>query len=73
MEMKLTKNQVVILNTVAKKDFGKAKAMLTGINMVLGTQYGWLAGRVHWFEKPNGTYLEQITTAHDAWPWAKDD
>jgi len=60
-KMKLTKKQIGILNNVAKVDFDKAKSMLEGINMVLGTDYDWLAKRVVWFEG---------TIAHDAWAWA---
>lgn len=58
MEMKLTKKQIETLNNVAKCDYDKAKAMLEGINMVLGTDYEWLAERVVWFEGK---------IAYDAW------
>lgn len=61
MEMKLTKKQIKTLNNVAEVDFDKAKSMLEGINMVLGTDYDWLAKRVVWFEGK---------IAHDAWAWA---
>lgn len=61
MEMKLTKKQIGTLNNVAKCDFDKAKSMLEGINMVLGTDYDWLAKRVVWYEGK---------IAHDAWAWA---
>lgn len=67
MEMKLTKAQVSTLNEIAQNDFKKAQAMLEGVNMVLGTQYGWLASRVVWFENPNGTVAERYAHVHDAW------
>lgn len=70
MEMKLTRAQVNSLNETAQANFQKAQDMLDGINMVLGTQYGWLAKRVAWFEKPNGSTAEQYARAHDAWAWA---
>lgn len=47
--------------------------MLEGINLVLGTQYGWLAGRVVWFENPNGSTAEKYAHAHDAHPYGLDD
>lgn len=53
--MKLTKTQISVLNRTAKTDWPKAQAMLEGINLVLGTQYGWAASRVVWFENPNGS------------------
>lgn len=63
--MKLTKKQIETLNVVAKIDFEKARFMLAGINMVLGTQYDWMAKRVVWFEDSDGK------VAHDAWAWAE--
>ena len=69
--MKLTKNQIETLNKTAKADFPKAQAMLEGMNMVLGTQYGWLAGRVVWFENPNGSTAEKYAHAHDAYVYAE--
>jgi len=65
--MKLTKTQIATLNATAKTDFPKAQAMLEGMNMVLGTQYGWLASRVVWFENPNGSVAEKYAHAHDAY------
>lgn len=65
MEMKLSKKQIETLNNVAKEDFDKARAMLDGINMVLGTHYDWIAKRVVWFEDAYGK------VAHDAWAWAE--
>lgn len=65
MEMKLTRKQIETLNNVAKNDFDKARAMLDGINMVLGTHYDWVAKRIVWFEDTYGK------VAHDAWAWAE--
>ena len=71
MNMKLTKAQVSTMNEIARSDFQKAQAMLDGINMVFGTQYGWLAGRVVWFENPNDTTAAKHAHAHDAWACAR--
>lgn len=38
----MTRAMVSELNTIAAEDFEKAQAMLEGINLVLGTKYGWL-------------------------------
>lgn len=69
--MKLTKTQIATLNKTAKTDFPKAQAMLEGMNMVLGTQYGWLACRVVWFENPNASTCEKYAHAHDAYVYAE--
>ncbi len=71
MNIKLTKAQVSTLNKIAKYDFQKAQAMLDGINMVLDTQYGWLAKRVVWFENPNGSVAEKYAHVHDAFACAE--
>ena len=71
MEMKLNRIQIATLNKIAQSDFPKAEAMLDGMNMVLDTQYGWLAGRVVWFENPNGSTAEKYAHAHDAWAYAE--
>lgn len=36
----MTKEIIAKLNTIAKEDFTKAKIMLEGINLALGTEYG---------------------------------
>ena len=69
--MKLTKTQIATLNNTAKTDFPKAQAMLEGMNMVLGTQYGWLAGRVVWFDDPNASTCVKYAHAHDAFTYAE--
>lgn len=69
--MKLTKNQIATLNETAENDFPKAKAMLEGMNMVLGTQYGWLNKRVVFFDSPNGSIAEKYAHVHDAYVYAE--
>ena len=70
MEVKLTKEMVKRLNTTAAFDFEKAKAMLEGINMVLGTEYDWRYKRVVFFEDTSDEY-RKYSTAHDAYTYAK--
>ena len=48
MKKLLTSTDVDILNKIAKEDFVRAKAMLDGINLVMGTEYGWLDKKVVW-------------------------
>lgn len=69
--MTLTKEQVHELNTVAAENFEKAKAMLDGINMVLGTEYGWLCKRVVFFDDTRSV-AAKYATAHDAWANAEE-
>ena len=68
---KLTKEQIKIINEVAKIDFPKASGMLGGANMVLGTQYGFLNKRVVFFDNPNGSTAEKYAHAHDAYTYAE--
>lgn len=70
MKIKMTKEMIGNLNKIAYEDFDRAKAMLDGINMVLGTQYGWLDTRVAIFDNPNGSVAERYASAHDAWAFA---
>ena len=70
--MKLTKFQIKTLNEIAQIDFARAQAMLDGMNMVLGTKYGWLAKCVVWFENPDSSGAEKYAGAHDAYVWAED-
>lgn len=67
----MTREMISKLNAVATENFEKAQAMLDGINLVLGTEYGWLGGRVVFFDKPNGTVAEKYAGAHDAWACAE--
>lgn len=72
-EVKLTKAQVKELNAIAQSDFPKAQAMLDGINLVLGTDYGWLAKRVSWFDTHNRENVaERYAHVHDAYTYAED-
>ena len=66
----MTKTQISKLNTIATQDFEKAKAMLEGINMILGTEYGWLNKRVVFFDDTSST-ARKYATAHDAYAYAK--
>ncbi len=68
--MKLTKEQVKELNSIASEDLKKAQAMLDGINMVLGTEYGWRAKRVVFFEDTT-TVAKRYASAHDALLYAE--
>jgi len=69
---KMNKTQVYALNELAHKDFDKAQAMLDGINMVLGTEYGWLNRRVVEFKNPNGSTVEKYADCRDAWVHAEE-
>ena len=60
--MTMTKEMTGILNTMAHMDFERAKTMLDGISMVLGTEYSWLNKRVV-FKDEHGF--------HDAWAYAE--
>lgn len=66
----MTKTQISKLNTIATQDFEKAKVMLEGINMILGTEYGWLNKRVVFFDDTSST-ARKYATAHDAYAYAK--
>lgn len=66
----MTKKMISDINTIAQEDFEKAKAMLEGINMVLGTEYGWLNKRVVFFDDTSST-ARKYATAHDACTYAK--
>lgn len=69
--MKMNKNQVSAINEMAKVDFNKAKAMLEGINLVFGTEYDFLYGRVVYFDD-NSSVAAKFATAHDAWANAEE-
>ena len=69
--MKMTKEMISNLNEIAQNDFEKAKSMLDGINMVLGTKYGWLNKRVVFFDDPDSATCIKYAHAHDAFAWAK--
>lgn len=71
--MKLTKTQIATLNKTALTDWPKAQAMLDGINLVLGTKYGWAASRVVWFDNPDASVAEKYAHYHDAYAYGLDD
>lgn len=60
---KINKEQIHTINAIAKDDFERAKAMLEGINLVLGTEYDFLCGRVCYTDDG---------FIHDAWANAED-
>lgn len=59
----MNKEMIDKLNDIAQENYETAAAMLRGINMVLGTKYGWLNKRVVFFEGD---------IAHDAWANAEE-
>lgn len=67
----MTKEMINKLNTIAQVNFEEAKAMLDGINMVLGTKYGWLNKRVVFFDEPDSSTCIKYRNAHDAWAYAE--
>lgn len=66
----MTKEIISKLNAIAAENFEKAQAMLEGINLVLGTEYGWLGGRVVFFDDTSSV-AAKYASAHDAWAYAK--
>ncbi len=66
----MTKEMISKLNKIAAENFEKAQAMLEGINLVLGTEYGWLAKRVVFFDDTSSV-AEKYASAHDAWAYAE--
>ena len=67
---KMTKEMIGKLNNMAAENFEKAQAMLDGINMVLGTEYGWLNRRVVFFDDTSSV-ARKYATAHDAYVYAE--
>lgn len=67
---KMTKEMIGKLNNMAAENFEKAQAMLDGINMILGTEYGWLNGRVVFFDDTSSV-ARKYATAHDAYVYAE--
>lgn len=62
----MTSAMISKLNTIAAENFEKAQAMLEGINLVLGTEYGWLAKKVVFFDDTSST-AAKYASAHDAY------
>lgn len=69
--MKMNKETISKLNNMAQEDFEKAQAMLEGINLALGTKYGWLNKRVVFFDEPDKSTHIKYQHAHDAWAYAE--
>lgn len=67
----MNKKMIATLNEIAREDFDKAQSMLDGINLVLGTKYGWFAKRVVFFDNPDGSTAEKYAGAHDAYVYAE--
>lgn len=67
---KMTKEMIGKLNNMAAENFEKAQATLDGINMVLGTEYGWLNRRVVFFDDTSSV-ARKYATAHDAYVYAE--
>lgn len=67
----MTKATIGMLNAIAREDFTKAQAMLEGINLAMGTKFGWLNKRVVFFDNPDADTAEKYAHAHDAFTWAE--
>ncbi|MBR6982167.1 MAG: hypothetical protein IKH75_01315 [Ruminococcus sp.] len=70
MKRTITREQAQHLNMVAQMDFPTAEAMINGVNLVLGTQYGWLNKRVV-FKNETGTHDAYACAEQTKWlcPW----
>lgn len=67
----MRKEMIEKLNEIAQEDFNKAQLMLDGVNLALGTNYGWLRNRVVFFDNPDGSVAERYAHCHDAWSYAE--
>lgn len=68
----MTREMIDKLNEIAEENFEKAQAMLEGINLVLGTEYGWLAKRVVFFDDiTTSSVAAKYASVHDAWAYAE--
>lgn len=72
MNGKMNKKMISKINKIAQEDFDIAKAMLEGINIALGTEYGWLNKRVVVFDEPNAPTHIKYAKVHDAWLYAEE-
>ena len=50
-----------------EENWEKAQGMLEMLNLIYGTQFGFLNKRVVRFENPNGSVAERYADCHDAW------
>lgn len=69
--MKLNKEQIHILNVLAKADFNKAEYVLEYVNKLFGTEYYWMNKRVAYSDDMSST-VAKLATSHDAWANAED-
>lgn len=69
--MKLNKEQIHILNVLAKADFNKWECALEYINKEYGTEYYWMNKRVAYSDDMSST-VAKLATSHDAWANAED-
>ena len=49
-----------------EENWEKAQGMLEMLNLIYGTQFGFLNKRVVRFENPNGSVAERYAHCHDA-------
>lgn len=66
----MSREMISKLNEIAEENFEKAQDMLEGINLVLGTEYGWLKKRVVFFDDTSSV-AAKYASAHDAWAYAE--
>ncbi len=66
----MSREMISKLNEIAEENFEKAQAMLEGINLVLGTEYGWLKKRVVFFDDTSSV-AAKYASAHDVWAYAE--
>ena len=50
-----------------EENWEKAQGMLEMLNLIYGTQFGFLNKRVVRFENPTGSVAERYAHCHDAW------
>ena len=62
--MKVTRETITRINSVAQENFDIARGMLAMLNELSGTEFGWLNKRVVWFEEPDKGYS---SPCHDLW------
>ena len=67
----MNRKMIEELNTIAQEDFERASAMLEGINLVMGTKYGWLNKRVVFFDESGTSTCIKYRHTHDAWACAE--
>ena len=63
------KERIRKINETAQENFDKAQGMLEMLNDICGTKFGWLGGRVVFFDNPDASIAEKYAHAHDAYVW----